>query len=71
VPEDPKPRLPASQEVPAHPTPLPRCPNCGWHDVRFSYTRKALDSLLGMISVRRFKCRSCGTYFRRWYRAAV
>lgn len=49
---------------------MPRCPNCGWHDVRLSYTKKALDRVLIAISVQRFKCRTCGTYFRRWYRAA-
>jgi transposase-like protein len=71
VPEDPKPHVPAFQEMPTQTRPLPRCPNCGWHDVRLSYTRNALDALLGVISVQRFKCRSCGSYFRRRYRATV
>jgi transposase-like protein len=71
VQEDPKPRVPASEVETAVVRPLPRCPNCGWHDVRVSYTRNALDVVLGMISVQRFKCRSCSTYFRRWYRASV
>jgi transposase-like protein len=69
--EDPKPDTPVSTAVPAQVRPFPRCPNCGWQDVRFSYTRNALDALLGMISVQRFKCRSCGSYFRRRYRAPV
>jgi transposase-like protein len=71
VTEDPKPEVPTSPEIPAEPRPLPRCPNCGWHDVRFSYTRNALDALLSVFSVQRFKCRTCGSYFRRWYRATM
>lgn len=46
---------------------MPRCPKCGWNDVRVSYTRTPVDAVLGLISVRRFKCRSCGNYFRRWH----
>ncbi|MGA7236431.1 MAG: hypothetical protein WBY44_12170 [Bryobacteraceae bacterium] len=71
MPEDPKPDVPASEGIPAQVRPFPRCPNCGWHDVRFSYTKNALDVVLGVISVQRFKCRTCGSYFRRWYRAAA
>lgn len=71
MPEDPKPVMPESAEIPAQVRPFPRCPNCGWQDVRFSYTRNALDALLGTISVQRFKCRSCGSYFRRRYRATA
>lgn len=51
------------------PRPFPRCPHCGWSNVRFSYTRNAIDVVLGVLSVKRFKCRACGRYFRRWYRA--
>jgi transposase-like protein len=39
--------------------------------VRFSYTKNALDVVLGVISVQRFKCRTCGSYFRRRYRVAA
>ena len=64
---------PASQEEPATPAQLlPRCPRCGWHDVRFSYTRKAFDFLFRVISVERFKCRTCGAHFRRrWFGSRV
>jgi transposase-like protein len=70
VPEEPKPPVPTSDlEQSGILRPVPRCPSCGWGDVRVSYTKGALDVILGMISVQRFKCRSCGLYFRRWYRA--
>ena len=48
--------------------PMPRCPSCGWQNVRISRTKKPLDLILGMVSIQRFKCRSCGNYFRRWRR---
>lgn len=48
--------------------PMPRCPRCGWQNVRISLTRNPLDVILGVVSIQRFKCRSCGNYFRRWRR---
>jgi hypothetical protein len=50
------------------PRPMPRCPRCGWQNVRVSLTRNPLDVILGVVSIQRFKCRSCGNYFRRWRR---
>jgi hypothetical protein len=50
--------------------PLPRCPKCGWQNVRLAHTKNVLDAVLSPISIHRFKCRSCGRYFRRRYRIA-
>lgn len=71
LPASPEHQGPTPEAMPPQPRDLPRCPNCGWHDVRFSYTKRAIDVVLGIISVQRFKCRSCGHYFRRWYRSEV
>ena len=47
----------------------PRCPNCGWRNVRIAHTKGLLDKLLSsVVSIQRFKCRSCGRYFRHRYR---
>jgi hypothetical protein len=59
-PLDPKADEPAAR-------PMPRCPSCGWGNVRISRTRNLLDMILGGVSIQRFKCRSCGNYFRRRY----
>jgi transposase-like protein len=49
----------------------PRCPNCGWRNVRIAHTRGWLDMLLSSaVSIQRFKCRSCGRYFRHRYRVS-
>jgi transposase-like protein len=49
--------------------PKPRCPNCGWKNVRISHTKSFLDKILSSsLSIQRFKCRSCGRYFRHRYR---
>ena len=32
------------------------------------YGKNPLDVILGVVSIQRFKCRSCGNYFRRWRR---
>lgn len=49
--------------------PVPRCPNCGWRNVRIARTKGFLDTILSAtFSLRRFKCRSCGRYFRHRYR---
>ena len=42
----------------------PTCPQCGWHNTRLSHTRSALDSLLRVLSLRAFRCRTCGSRFR-------
>ncbi len=42
----------------------PRCPQCGWHNTRLSHTRTFLDPLLGIFSLRAFRCRTCGNRFR-------
>jgi hypothetical protein len=46
----------------------PRCPKCGWQDVRLSHSKGVVDSLLLMFSFHAFRCRSCGTRFHRFYR---
>jgi hypothetical protein len=43
----------------------PKCPRCGWHNTRLSYTRSVLDSVLRAFSVRAFRCRSCGNRFHK------
>jgi transposase-like protein len=51
--------------------PKPRCPNCGWGNVRIAHTKGMLDRILSTAaSIQRFKCRSCGRYFRHRYRIA-
>ena len=42
----------------------PPCPQCGWHNTRLSHTRSALDSILRALSLRAFRCRTCGRRFR-------
>ncbi len=42
----------------------PPCPQCGWHNTRLSHTRSALDSILRALSLRAFRCRTCGNRFR-------
>jgi hypothetical protein len=42
----------------------PACPQCGWQDTRLSHTRSALDSILRALSLRAFRCRTCGNRFR-------
>jgi hypothetical protein len=46
---------------------LPRCPNCGWRNVRLSHSNGPIDTVLKMFTVFPFRCRSCGLRFhRRW-----
>jgi predicted Zn-ribbon and HTH transcriptional regulator len=46
---------------------LPRCPNCGWRNVRLSHSKGPIDTVLKMFTVFPFRCRSCGLRFhRRW-----
>lgn len=41
-----------------------RCPHCGWGNVRISHTKNFLDRMLSyLLSIQRFKCRTCGRYF--------
>ena len=47
---------------------MPRCPNCGWQDVRISRSKGAIDSVLGALGVLPFRCRSCSHRFYRAYR---
>lgn len=47
---------------------LPRCPQCGWQDVRHSHTKTPLDHALTMFSILRFRCRSCNHRFYRFYK---
>ncbi len=47
---------------------IPRCPKCGWRNVRFSHNKGVVDSALGMFSIFPFRCRSCGSRFHRFYR---
>jgi predicted RNA-binding Zn-ribbon protein involved in translation (DUF1610 family) len=57
------------ERKPAAETAVPRCPNCGWRNVRIAHTKGWLDVFLSAtFSLRRFKCRSCGRYFRHRYR---
>ena len=44
---------------------VPRCPRCGWQDVRASTPRGLVDALLGTLSMVPWRCRSCGFRFHR------
>ena len=46
----------------------PICPRCGWHNTRLSHTKSMLDSILRTLSLRAFRCRSCGNRFRAIWR---
>jgi len=50
---------------------LPRCPNCGWQNVRFSHSRGVWDAALEVFSVLPFRCRSCGARFHRLHRISA
>lgn len=43
----------------------PRCPVCGWVDVRRSMPKGVLDRLLRMVGLVPYRCRSCGQRFYR------
>jgi hypothetical protein len=70
VPSDPEnpPQSQGGHEEEPGAQPKPRCPNCGWKNVRISHTKNFLDTILSAISIQRFKCRTCGRYFRHRYR---
>ena len=65
-------QLPASDEGAEGVAPgMPRCPKCGWQDVRLSHSKGAVDSFLSMFSVHAFRCRSCGMRFHRFFRRRI
>ena len=43
----------------------PRCPGCGWTDVRRSMPHGLLDGLLKIVGLLPYRCRSCGHRFYR------
>ena len=43
----------------------PRCPACGWTDVRLSMSHGFLDGLVRMVGLVPYRCRSCGLRFYR------
>jgi hypothetical protein len=46
----------------------PVCPRCGWSNTRLSHTKTPLDIVLRYVSLRAFRCRSCGNRFRTFQR---
>jgi transposase-like protein len=52
-------------------SPMPRCPKCGWQDVRLSTTKGALDVALSLLSMAAFRCRSCNHRFYRFFKRPV
>jgi len=58
----------AAESQESAPQAMPRCPQCGWQDVRLSRPRTALDAALSMFSVAPFRCRTCGARFYRYHR---
>jgi predicted RNA-binding Zn-ribbon protein involved in translation (DUF1610 family) len=71
---EPEPNLESGKidekDEPAPVDDMPRCPNCGWHNVRPSMTKGSLDLLLSAFSFKAFRCRSCGHRFHTFRRAA-
>jgi len=55
----------AGKDSAGGPQQIPRCPNCGWRNVRLSHSTGPIDTIMKMFSVAPFRCRSCGTRFRR------
>jgi DNA-directed RNA polymerase subunit RPC12/RpoP len=49
-------------------TDMPRCPQCGWHDVRRSVSKRPLDFAFTAFSMAPFRCRTCGHRFFRFFR---
>lgn len=43
----------------------PRCPVCGWTDVRRSMPKGFLDGLVRVVGLIPYRCRSCGQRFYR------
>lgn len=46
----------------------PRCPNCGWTDVRRSMPHGFVDHLVRIVGLVPYRCRSCGERFYRGQR---
>jgi hypothetical protein len=49
-------------------TDMPRCPKCGWQDVRRSISKRPLDFAFTAFSLSPFRCRTCGHRFYRFFR---
>jgi tRNA(Ile2) C34 agmatinyltransferase TiaS len=49
-------------------TEMPRCPRCGWHDVRRSISKGAFDFIFTTFSLSPFRCRTCAHRFYRLFR---
>lgn len=47
---------------------VPRCPQCGWHDVRHSISKRPLDFAFTAFSLAPFRCRTCGHRFFRFFK---
>lgn len=47
----------------------PRCPNCGWTDVRRSMLHGFVDYLVRIVGLVPYRCRSCGERFYRSQRS--
>lgn len=43
----------------------PRCPVCGWTDVRRSMPKGILDALVRIVGLIPYRCRSCNQRFYR------
>jgi hypothetical protein len=43
----------------------PRCPVCGWLDVRRSMPKGLLDGMIRIVGLVPYRCRSCGHRFYR------
>jgi hypothetical protein len=43
----------------------PRCPVCGWTDVRRSMPKSLMDGLVRIVGLVPYRCRSCGQRFYR------
>lgn len=43
----------------------PRCPVCGWTDVRRSMPHGILDRVVRIVGLVPYRCRSCGQRFYR------
>lgn len=63
---DPRPNSEAEEPRGSTTAAVPRCPNCGWQDVRVSRSRSALGIALGFFSIAPFRCRSCSHRFYRF-----
>jgi DNA-directed RNA polymerase subunit RPC12/RpoP len=57
----------APAEVMPEASTLPRCPNCGWQNVRLSKSN-GFDHVISAFHLKPFRCRSCGHRFYRFYR---